>query len=80
MPKKREISNINPAHYRGGIEVIKIIEAKLSKEEVKGFCKGLIIKYLCRADQKNGIEDYEKAKWYLDYLIKYLKEHKDGNS
>ena len=67
--------NINPSHYKNGkIEVIDIMKDQLSKEEFKGFCKGLVIKYLCRADHKNGIEDYEKAQWYLNYLVNYLKE------
>jgi hypothetical protein len=69
--------NINPKHYRQGkIEVIKIMEDQLSNEEFKGFCKGLILKYILRADYKNGIEDYEKAQWYLKHLIKKLKGEK----
>lgn len=67
--------NINPSHYKAGkIEVIEIMEDQLSTEEFKGFCKGLILKYICRADHKNGLEDYKKAQWYLNYLIKYLEE------
>lgn len=42
----------------------------LTREEFKGFCKGLITKYLIRADYKNGVEDLKKAEWYLKYLIK----------
>jgi len=29
------------------------------------FCLGNAIKYLWRADLKNGIEDLEKARWYI---------------
>lgn len=66
-------SNINPDHYKtGGIETIDIVEAKLSREEFLGFCKGNIIKYVTRANYKNGLEDYKKAQWYLDKLIKEL--------
>lgn len=73
-------SNINPSHYRTGkLEVITIMKDKLSPEEFKGFCKGLILKYIYRADSKNGIEDYEKAEWYLKCLIKYLKENQNEN-
>jgi hypothetical protein len=28
-----------------------------------------VVKYLCRYKQKNGIEDLQKAKVYLDKLI-----------
>ena len=67
--------NVNPEHYKQGkIEAIKVMEGVLSPEEFKGFCKGLIIKYVYRADEKNGVEDYEKAAWYLNYLIKILKK------
>ena len=65
--------NINPAHYKhGNIEVIDIIRDQLSPEEFKGFCKGLVIKYLCRADHKNGLEDYKKAQWYLNKLVEEM--------
>lgn len=72
--KKLEDSHINPKHYRvGGIELIDVMVAKMTPEEIKGFCKGLALKYLFRADYKNGLEDYKKAKWYIDYLIKFLE-------
>lgn len=70
-----ENKNINPEHYkRGRFEAIEIIRDKLTPEEFKGFCKGLILKYIIRADFKNGLEDYEKAEWYLKYLIEDLKD------
>lgn len=66
-------NNINPNHYKtGGIETIDIVKAKLSKQEFLGFYKGNIIKYVTRANYKNGLEDYKKAQWYLDKLIKEL--------
>lgn len=65
--------NINPTHYKkGAIEVIDIMRDQLSPEEFKGFCKGLVIKYLCRADHKNGLEDYKKAQWYLNKLVEVM--------
>lgn len=73
--RKNENTPINPEHYKtGGLEVIKILKIKMTKEEFKGFCKGLIIKYMLRADTKNGVEDYKKAQWYLKCLIKYLED------
>lgn len=60
----------HPPHYTTGqLEVINILEDKLSKEEFKGFLKGNILKYVFRADHKGGKIDLEKAKWYLDRLI-----------
>lgn len=67
--------NINPSHYKKGkIEVIDIMKDQLSSEQFKGFCKGLILKYICRADHKNGLEDYKKAQWYLNCLINTIGE------
>ena len=66
-----ETDKINPEHYKtGGIETFDYLKAKLTAEQLKGFCKGNIIKYITRADQKNKKEDLEKAKWYLEKLIK----------
>lgn len=34
-----------------------------------GFCEGNIIKYICRYKDKNGLQDLEKAKHYIEMLI-----------
>lgn len=34
-----------------------------------GFIAGNIIKYVARYEKKNGLEDLEKAKHYLDLLV-----------
>ncbi len=64
--------NINsPKHYRLpglNIESIDIIRAILGKY-FKWFCLGNIIKYVLRAEKKNGLEDYKKARKYLNWLI-----------
>ena len=69
--------NVNhPQHYmsKRGIETIDVIEA--FTEDCDGFeayLIGNITKYISRWKKKNGIEDLEKARWYLDHLIKYKK-------
>lgn len=71
---------VNPNHYKNGkMDAITIMQNTLTEEEFKGFCKGLIIKYIYRADSKNGIEDYKKAQWYLNKLIKTLEKKKSEN-
>ena len=67
----KDFDPINPTHYQiGGIETINYLEAKLTPEEFKGYCKGNSIKYLSRAGHKGEeIDDYKKAAWYLDKLI-----------
>lgn len=69
------MSNVNkPSHYnQGELEVIDILEDKLSKEEFEGFLKGNILKYTFREGIKNGTEDMEKAAWYAARLIKFRR-------
>ena len=66
----------HPNHYQSesGLEVIDVIKAftsELSGEEA--FCIGNAIKYVCRYSKKNGTEDLEKAKWYIDRAISIRK-------
>lgn len=68
----------NPKHYTmGNIECIDGIESAVSGlEGIEAFCTGNAIKYLWRWKYKNGIEDLEKAKWYIDRLIQVSKIEK----
>lgn len=59
-----------PDHYnQGNIECIDYIKSILTEDEFNGFLKGNIIKYLYRANKKNGEEDRLKAENYTNYLI-----------
>lgn len=67
----------HPPHYQtaSGLETIDVIEAFTS--ELKGIeatDTGNVIKYICRWGKKNGLEDLEKAQWYLNHLINKVKE------
>ena len=68
--------NVNhPSHYtKGKIEVIEYIKDNLSYDMFIGYLTGNIIKYISRYKFKNGLEDLQKAQWYLNYLINYIKE------
>lgn len=57
-------------HYaNNGIEPIDIMRKNFSHDEFMGFCKGNVLKYLLRYKDKNGLEDLEKARIYLNWLI-----------
>ena len=60
-----------PGHYTyGRYECIDIIEDILADASgPEGFLIGNAIKYLWRFRHKNGTEDLEKARWYLDRAI-----------
>ena len=61
----------SPAHYTSGaIECIDAIEsATASLTGLEAFCTANAIKYLWRWKHKGGIQDLEKAKWYIDKII-----------
>ena len=55
----------HPKHYsRGSIETIQAIMG-LNLDP----CEGNVLKYISRHQDKNGIEDLQKAKKYLDLMI-----------
>ena len=59
----------SPPHYnQQGIECIDAIHAA-TDDGFTYYLQGNIIKYLWRYRYKNGKQDLEKAKWYLDKLI-----------
>ena len=61
----------NPKHYQGinGLEVIEVHKNFLTKEELRGYYKGNILKYLLRERNKNGLVDLKKARRHLDWLV-----------
>lgn len=68
-----EIPNTNydpvnrPSHYaHGGIECIDAMESAFGIEWVQHFCACNAFKYIFRFLHKNGIEDIDKACWYLN--------------
>ena len=68
----------HPIHYnKSGIETIDAIKA-MTNEGFEYYLQGNIMKYLWRYKYKNGVEDLEKAQWYLNKLISTIKDkHKD---
>lgn len=69
---------IKPDYYfDGGIDVIEFATMKFGVEAAKSFCRINVLKYITRFDQKNGVEDLEKAITYIDRLIE-LEGHKSS--
>ena len=55
----------HPPHYTShpsGVECIQVTEHM-------NFCLGNAVKYVWRADSKNGVEDLRKAAWYIEREI-----------
>lgn len=69
--------NVNhPSHYtQGGIECIDALKAAtVGLTGIEAVCTANAIKYLWRWKHKNGIEDIEKAIWYLERLRKEVEK------
>ena len=69
--KPDRIDMVNsPPHYTkhpSGVECISVTEHM-------NFCIGNAMKYLWRADLKNGVEDLEKCVWYVNREIERRKK------
>ncbi|MGO4038121.1 DUF3310 domain-containing protein [Staphylococcus pseudintermedius] len=76
-PQKTLDDKVNhPSHYTyGDIEVVDFIEqvTKDYKPEL-AFAIGNAIKYISRANRKNGKEDLDKARWYLNRAFEKWEE------
>jgi len=65
---------IGGSHYsKGAIQPIQYIHANNL-----GFIEGNVVKYISRWKDKNGIQDLEKIKHYIDLLIE-LEGDNSGN-
>ena len=71
--KDKDMVN-NPPHYnKYGVECIEAIQSATG-EGYEYYLQGNIIKYLWRYRYKNGVQDLEKAQWYLSRLIEIKKK------
>lgn len=67
---------IGGKHYKKqGIQPWEYIEAN-----GLDFFQGNVVKYVTRYKDKSGIEDLEKAKHYIEYMIEKLKKCKSDNT
>ena len=65
----------HPSHYqsKSGLEVIDVIAAFTEGlEGIEAVDTGNVIRYICRWKDKNGVQDLEKAMWYIQHLIDHL--------
>ena len=58
-----------PAHYtQGGIECVDAIRAALTDDELRGWIKGNMIKYIWRERLKGGDVDIKKAVKFASFI------------
>lgn len=71
----------NPKHYVVDIDGEKVNTLPMVYGVVRTITNGVVssgvkdvLKYVIRAEKKNGLEDYKKARFYLDEIIKELEK------
>ena len=65
----------HPNHYETGkFECIEVMQEALGTDAVKDFCVCNAFKYIYRHKRKNGKEDLEKARWYVNKYIELCNE------
>lgn len=66
-----EKDNINPDHYKNStsLECIEAMLLVFGKRAVVNFCECNAWKYIWRWKHKNGYEDLEKARWYIEKAV-----------
>lgn len=71
--------NVNhPAHYETGkFECIDVMVETQGVEATQNFCVCNALKYVYRHKKKNGMEDLQKAIWYLNKAVE-LEEAKNA--
>lgn len=62
-------------HYKG----MRIQPVEFIERNGLGFCEGNVIKYVSRHSNKNGLQDLQKAKHYIDLLIQLHYPSEESN-
>ena len=73
----------HPSHYQSetGMEAIDVIEAfTFDLKGIEAVDTGNALKHLLRWSQKNGVQDLEKAMWYIQHLIDHRKKLDEENN
>ena len=68
-----------PLHYhKGGIDVIGFAKLQFCPNEMRGFYRVNVLKYVTRYDRKNGVKDLKKAEFYLKKLMELETGHEEA--
>ena len=69
--KVQEVGKHDKHYLESVVEPIKVMEKLFTKEELKGFIKGNILKYRLRMGHKDGIQkEMDKIRVYEQWLAK----------
>lgn len=70
----------HPSHYTAGkVECIDALEsATTGLQGIEAVCTANAIKYLWRWKRKNGVQDLQKCRFYVEYLIKKVGKNENA--
>lgn len=73
------MTKLRPDYYKGkdGKDLFDMFEEEFPQDWTTGFYVLNIVKYIRRYKGKNGVEDLNKARTYLDRLIKFEEQFKE---
>ncbi len=78
MDVVNDFDNVLPGHYKQGtIECIDAMQLAFGDKALANFCRINAFKYIWRCREKNGYEDLDKARWYLDKAKELDNKHGD---
>lgn len=80
--QSKDVMVSHPNHYisETGLEAIDVMEAfTFDLMGIEAVDTANIIRYICRWKHKNGLQDLEKAMWYLQHLINHVKKLEKEN-
>lgn len=63
-------TQVGGSHYKN----FQIQPVEFIHQNGIGYMAGNVIKYVSRYQEKNGIEDLKKARYYIDMLIEFEQE------
>ena len=69
MGEQKIADPTNPSYYKDGLtsmECIEAMELTFDRYDIQAFCVCNAYKYIWRHRNKNGLEDLNKAQWYLN--------------
>lgn len=70
MEFKEKLAHSIDSHYTiKSIQPLDAMKSWMSAAQFEGFLRGNVIKYIARYDEKGGVEDLRKARFYLDKMI-----------
>ena len=62
-------------HYKNKtVQPWDVMEDWMTRDEFLAYLRGNVIKYIARYNDKNGSQDLQKARHYLDKMIDVMRE------